>query len=337
MKFAFLVYVSRSGSTLIGRKLAGHSRELVVLPEFRLVDVLMAEGDASVRRLSASRLLALIQIDRQIGALGLSLEELEELAAESVGQGIRALMEKLIERYVARRAPERRDATTVLIKLGTVVYVADKLASIFPEARYVHVYRDPRAVTNSLIRNFRPYFTEQKMGRGDPIYIAQEYSRVVRAVRQLSRFAPVVEVPYERFCARPTEELADIARFLGVAFHAESIAPSFDVADAEQAIHRLVDQPPVLERVSAWHTELPVWAGLAVERTLGGLLGELGYESYFANRIPRVEARAQLLRATLLHLRSTAKHYVRRLAFYRTRPAWLGNRLKLALQRRGRV
>jgi hypothetical protein len=337
MRFAFLVYVSRSGSTLVARTLASHSRELVVLPEFRLVDVLVAEGDASVRKLSAARLLKLVMIDKQIGSLGFSSAELEALAAENAGKGIRALMEALVARYIARHAPDRRDATTALIKLGSVVYIADQLATLFPEAMYLHVYRDPRAVTSSLIRHVRPYFPEQKMGRGDPVFISREYKRVVRAVRELAGRAPVLDVQYEQFCADPTPVIENIARFFGVAFEREASAPSFTVAAAEQGIHQLVDQAPIVERTTAWQTELPGWAGLAVERTVGDVLGELGYQPHFATGVSPAQARAWHARSTLFHMRCTAEHYVRRLNYYRTRPSWLGNRMKLALRRRGRL
>ena len=332
LKFAFLVYVSRSGSTLIARNLAAHARELLVLPEFRLMDVLMAEGEDNVRAMSAERLARVLRIDRQIGELA-PLEEIDDIAAACAGRGIRAVIETLAERYLARHAPERAGATTALIKLGTLVYVAEPLLALFPEARFIHTYRDPRGVASSMLHNQRPYFSQQKMGRGDPVYIAGYYARFMKAVRALAERAPVHEVRYERFCAAARDELVAIAEFLGIAYQDEAIAPSFAIAAAEQKIHRLVDKPPALERVNAWQTELPAWAGLAIERRLGPLLSELGYEPHFVTRTPPREARWLLARAQLSHARLTAEHYLRRLAFYRSRPSWLGNRLKLALRR----
>jgi omega-hydroxy-beta-dihydromenaquinone-9 sulfotransferase len=113
------------------------------------------------------------------------------------------------------------------------------LTSIFPEARFVHVVRDGRAVVQSLMKvefwQARDRMTtpawENGLGEADladwerydraPLALAAvQWRRVVEAAREEARdLAPdrYAEVRYERFVADPHAVLDDIAAFCGLA------------------------------------------------------------------------------------------------------------------------
>jgi hypothetical protein len=160
------------------------------------------------------------------------------------------------------------------------------LSSLFPDARFVHVIRDGRAVVHSLLnvsfwekggRMHEPAW-EGGLGRADiadweqndrsPLSLAAvQWRRVVTSAREeAARLAPdrYGEVHYERFVATPDQVLDELARFC-------ELAPS---ARATEFLRTRVE---LRDMNFQWRERLPE----DDLRTLNGLLGEqlvqLGY------------------------------------------------------------
>ncbi|MEQ1854770.1 MAG: sulfotransferase [Chthoniobacteraceae bacterium] len=97
--------------------------------------------------------------------------------------------------------------------VGATVHVQfHKLHRIWPNARYVHIYRDGRDVANSAMR----------MGWAGNIYVAADMW--LTAVKEWERLRPMLrqdawlEVRYEDLIANPRSELKRICEFIGVEF-----------------------------------------------------------------------------------------------------------------------
>lgn len=319
MEFAFLIYASRSGSTLLARHLDGISDEVLVIPEFRLTDMLMMRAEHRITRLSPAELLKLFRLDYQIANLGLAQEELEMVARECAGKGSRALIEALVARHAARRA---RRPSLVIIKNnfnGFLLRVHERLRDVFPEAAFIHIYRDGRGVVNSLIHTKSSFDPARPMGRGDVLFCARHWCRYLEKVERLVREpgAAVIPVRYEDFVAAPTEVLAAIAaslsRHFGVALAAGGTRSTFKVPERERALHGLVEKEPMPARSEGWKTELKPWEGIAVERIQRESLARYGYGPYFLAGLSRGAKRRALARTQAVHLWLTVAHYLRRL------------------------
>jgi hypothetical protein len=76
MRFAFLIYVARSGSTLLARHLDAVSPDLLVTPEWNAPIAALRLGEPQLRSLDAQALLRFVRLDRQIGNLELDLSQL---------------------------------------------------------------------------------------------------------------------------------------------------------------------------------------------------------------------------------------------------------------------
>src|SRR5215468_7322235 len=103
MRFAFLIYVARSGSTLLARHLDAVSPDLLVTPEWNVPIAALRQGDTRLRALDAEALLRFARLDRQIGNLELDLSQLSASVADVAGAGTRRLVEALASAHAAVR------------------------------------------------------------------------------------------------------------------------------------------------------------------------------------------------------------------------------------------
>jgi sulfotransferase family protein len=312
LRFAFLVYLGRSGSTYLSRQLDGASRDVLVTPELNFVVSAALAGDAAIRALDPDALVRFVRHDLQIANLDLPDEELDALVRGCAGRGVRALAETLVRAHAAKRGREPR---LVVIKKSVAHLAAQKLEAVLPEVVFVHVRRDARAVVNSLVHTESVYDPGMRLGRGDPVHAARLWVRQLDSVAELARREPgrVIEVAYEALIRAPDETLrtlvAELAAKSGVPLRGPAHDAGFAVPERERALHRLVTQHPVEARTEGWQSELGRANGIAVEAIARDWLARAGYPAYFlVGESPGAIAAARL-RAELAHAGITARHY----------------------------
>ena len=311
LKFAFLVYLGRSGSTFLSRQLDGASRDLLVTPELNFVVTAARTGDTVIRSLSPDGLVRFVRRDLQIANLGLPDDELDARVRACAGRGVRELCESLLRAHAAARG---RDPSVVVIKKSVAHLAASALARVFPEVVFVHVRRDGRAVVNSLIHTESVYEPGRMLGRGDPVHAARLWVRQLESVDRLALREPtrVLEVAYEPLVRDPAAAVDGLrqalAERLGVELGAAHSSPDFEVPQRERPVHRLVSGPPVAQRTEGWRGELGRDNGIAVEAITREWLWRCGYAPHFLRHASRIEVARARLRLHAKHLSVTLRH-----------------------------
>jgi hypothetical protein len=122
-------------------------------------------------------------------------------------------------------------APVLLVKSVMVTFMIDELLAWFPDARFVHLYRDGRAVAASwLIKDRHKLDAPRAQAAGLTLsddelldaYLAY-WQASIAAVEQadarhgLTASGRLHELTYEALCADPRGQLAALARFMGVA------------------------------------------------------------------------------------------------------------------------
>lgn len=330
MRFAFLIYVARSGSTLLARHLDAVSADLLVTPEWNVPITAMRLGEARLAALDAVALSRLLKLDRQIGNLELDDGALEAIARECAGRGARALVEALTAGHAARRG---RAPKITVIKNSASLFVADRLVEVFPEAQFVHVCRDGRGVVSSLVHTESSYDPGHPMGRGDPLHCMRLWLRYLDALDAFERRHPgrVVPVRYESFLAEAETGAAaiagELATRLGVELASGAGGGRFAVPARERGLHALVERPPVAARAEGWQRELPRAAGIAIEALGRERLRVLGYPEHFLVGASALRIAAARASTWLRHEVTTLRHGARR----------AGKLVRLALSDRARA
>jgi hypothetical protein len=152
------------------------------------------------------------------------------------------------------------------------------LRRVFPDAQFIHVIRDGRAVVSSMLEQIGRRERRQKRPMGgfakppgwrammrDDLaeQAALQWQAIVRTVReQRAALGPAyTEVRYEALCAHPRDIYRELFRFAGLR--------SDDAA--------LAGIPAQLEQSEGWRERLAPEARASVEKAAGELLRELGY------------------------------------------------------------
>ncbi|WP_141491638.1 sulfotransferase family protein [Longimonas halophila] len=200
----FIVGCPRSGTTLVQRLLSTHP-ESTVLPETFFVRRLMPNHRTLMNPLLQSEHNVLVQAVLQSEAW--SVQDLSEEALHrevqrqpQTGAGVlRAWM------YTAARA---HGVPVVGEKTPDHALQVAALHHALPEARFVHVIRDPRAVVNS--------WRTVPWSSGYVWRDADLWRERVQAVRQAPESAPVHTVRFEQLVQAPATTMQRVAAFLGL-------------------------------------------------------------------------------------------------------------------------
>lgn len=201
------------------------------------------------------------------------------------------LCRDVILRVLERIAARNPGATHVVEKSPGHAVHAPWIHQLLPDARFLHVIRDPRDTVASLLAASRTWGGD--WAPHNPIDAARTWRRHVTEVRRVERDAPhsYREVRYEALKAWPVDELESIACWLGLAW---------DRADCEAAVEACAldklnkkedsgglpvpgeKSPAGFFRrgaVGGWAEDMPRRHAQIVETVCADVMAELGYEA----------------------------------------------------------
>jgi hypothetical protein len=275
-----VVGVPRSGTTLLRMMLDAHP-ELAIPPETGFLPALADLDAGTDPREAAWQIISGFHTWPDFALDADVLRKAVQDAPPTAADAARAFYRLYAERF---GKPRYGDKTPTY---GTDI---DRIGSLLPEARFLHIIRDGRDVVSS-VRGlwFRP---------GDSIEsCAQDWATRLARTRALGSQLPYLEVRYEQLVVQPADTLHAICRFLELtfddrmlAFHqtaasrlaehqARYAADGTLIISKAQRLHnqRFVTQPPRADRIGRWTTELTADECARFESVAGDWLDALGY------------------------------------------------------------
>jgi hypothetical protein len=212
-------------------------------------------------------------------------QRLEEERPENAGDALRAFY-RLYSDKVGK--PGWGDKTPFYVMRMELIQ------ETVPEARFVHIIRDGRAVLLSI--------KDLWFGPSDPEEGAEYWiARIDGGRKQAPRLDHYMEVRYEDIVVDPEPHLRRICDFLDLPWNdrvlnyhrhvddrialeipPEEVAPDGRVVSTaeRQAIMERVSRPPDPSRINRWKTDMPEEDRRKFEAIAGPLLAELGYEPH---------------------------------------------------------
>ena len=301
----FIVGAGRSGTTLLQLMLAGHSR-LHIPPETWFVRGL-------VERLPADQPLDRAQVEVAVAQMtGHERWPDMQFPAVELRRRARALelptlgnLISLVYEWQGQLAGKPR----VGGKTPHYFRILPQLATLFPEALFIHLIRDGRDVAVSWIDAGWNRYHEPDFEWVAAMRARQAWTRSTLAGR-------IHETRYESLVSDPTATLRSICQFLGETFEPAMLdwqqrLPL--VAPRDRHLHRRLSQPLSADSIAVWRTRLRPWELFAIESCIGSWLRSAGYEPHFAGRWrPLLRATATLLRSTSPLLRYAIPRLQRR-------------------------
>lgn len=235
----FLVGAQRSGTTLL-RLMLDHHPEISFPHEFDFAVELMSDTGEWPE---LERYYAFLKAHPSFRRSGLAIDPALDYPS-------------LIESFLRQRQGGKR-----LVAMSVHRH-CDRLPERWPEARYVHLVRDPRDVARSCLG----------MGWAGNAWVAIE--RWLEAQGEWERMRHRIphdrrlEIRYEDLVADPPETLARICELCQVEYSSEMLTYPADTTYS----------PPDPELAAHWKTDLPERAVQLVEARVGSALGRWGYE-----------------------------------------------------------
>jgi hypothetical protein len=253
-----------------------------------LIDASKAPGDP------ATNVANVLIEHRRFGDFGFTAEEIRENFT-----AIQPFDLKDALRYFFRTYAERQGKPRWGDKSPGYGWTMERIDRILPEAYFIHLIRDGRDVSLSLMAK-----------KEDPPKPAQQArhwkSRVAKTRDQGARVRHYIEVRYEdlvtdpeptlhrvcdfirldydqrmlRYYERAEERMAEIKRDMQPGYDLRSDTSRGSVSGERRvAIHKLTSEPPRADRIGVWRREMPDRHRAEFERVAGELLSDLGYET----------------------------------------------------------
>lgn len=268
----FLVSDSRSGSTFLSRLLHRSFPGLAVTPEVSLKWLLVALRNNKRDRTS---LLAALERGRFFESLGLAKQDFPSDAVISDGALV-AYIRQSLAGFVQRSWPDRA-VSKVVVKKGHHAMDAAQLAVLFPEALFLCLYRDPRAVFESKRRTQRPYFPGETMGWAGTALTTYRWCQYTNAMTAIEQTLHACRIRYEDLAAK-TDSVLDRVSSLLVLQRAPLAADDYRISRKEQSIHsRSVIDSIAITGLDSWEKNLTTCELGVVEAVAKRQMQTLGY------------------------------------------------------------
>lgn len=275
----FLAYFSRSGSTFLSSRLDRYEDVGVTVESAFMRTLLLKKGDL-IKASSPDEVYGMLEREARFSNLGLGRDLFSEHLRPGGSYGVGEVARAILGTYFADKKPAAR---VWIVKEGGSGFLVNAISRELPEARFLHVIRDGRAVLNSGLNSIRPYGSGERMAR-DPLAVARVWSGFVDGVDAFRATHPerCLVCRYEDLMADEDAELRRLRLSLGLpAEVSETNGSGYYEAmpEKERSIHRLVSGGAVQGRVDAWKDELGRGDRLVFEYRARKTLHHHGYEA----------------------------------------------------------
>jgi len=184
------------------------------------------------------------------------------------------LLELILRVYFSRVKPSAR---LFVYKKGAFIYRVKTLMKMFPEAKFIYLYRDPRGVYNSQ-KHSRGSTSNQPFAT-NPVTFCKTWARAMQIAQSYESDPRLISVKYEDLVNDSTSVMARVCNFLGVEGEkAEDTVGYYNMIPEDQKhLHTLVKEAPRRDRIYAWQDTLSndeIWI---IERYTARFLRGCGY------------------------------------------------------------
>jgi hypothetical protein len=258
----FIIGCNRSGTSLLRTMLNHHSEVAVPLESIFLVDYLK-----NANRIGIEKQKKYLVREPMLDEWGIKLDP-ERLAKVEDTAGI----VRLVHEEYARKHGKKYWGN----KTPRLTHYGELIKANLPEACFIHLIRDPRAVSLSLANSM--------IHRSNIYFGARRWVRHVRAALKLEKrySKDVLRVYYEDLVKDPEKELRKICKFLKIKYQ-KAMLEYQETANREyrkyhKGAHKNLASLPLTKQIDVWRKRLSKREMRIIEHICGDLMIEVGYQ-----------------------------------------------------------
>ncbi|MFW5944567.1 MAG: sulfotransferase family protein [Bacteroidota bacterium] len=254
-QLCFLTYLARSGSTLLANELDQYESLGVTLEE-NLPDGIKNGRPIELKDInSLNDYLRAAYNDKKFLYWHIDEDKLKKavLRNDRLPIRYRDILRAMHELYFAESGPEM-----VVHKQGNYCLLIDKVKAEFPEAKFLFIDRDPRAIHNSQRKNVRSS-SLRFINRGI-VRFALTYKRMQQIIRHQNRKSYFYVLHYEDLIKNKAHTLQKILRFFEINPAQKLKRQSYHsrIPEQQEHLHKNVGGSLNVDRTEAWKDELEV-------------------------------------------------------------------------------
>ena len=270
----FIGGCSRSGTTLLGAMLGAHN-DIICSPESHFkIDILRALAKGKIAS-QPSTLMALIQQHWRFKIWELDLLPIESFNHDSSGSLLAELLNWIIGQYAQQQ--EKSQASIWVDHTPENIGYAHSLLELFPNARFIHIVRDGRAVAASIM--------PLDWGPNSIMKTSRWWMRMMSfglAAEQALGPESVMRVKYEDLVLNPEATMRAVSHFLKINYQPTMLhATGFNPPSYTTRQHKLVGNRPDASVVNRWESKLTSRQIEIFEHQTRDFLSFLGYPMRF--------------------------------------------------------
>ena len=276
--YLFVVGAARSGTTLLQRMLDAHPLLAVVNETYWLPRKYWERAELTQDEAVTPALFPLLLDSPKLERMGFGETDLRRIAGDGAPIRYVDFVRRLFDEYAARQGKQPVGDKTP----GYVRRMA-WLHELWPEARLVHIIRDPRDVCLSMVdwrggERTAGQFGTWQLDRVVSSALYWRYSVAMGRETGVALGAQVYfEARYEDLVTSTESELGRLCEFLGIQFDAAMQNYHVGRARPKPGRSSKAQWHPPTTGLRDWTTQLAAHAIAAIEVAVGELLGELGY------------------------------------------------------------
>jgi hypothetical protein len=249
-----LVFDSRSGSTFLANLLVKFVGAAIP-PETNFITALLSkyEKETIDNDSDLKQTIDIIYQDNKFSDWKLDRAELENYIDRSFPLTIRDLILEICTLYKQNNYP---NSQFFGLKKGVYLTKHREMKQLFPQAKFVGITRDGRAVFNS--KKHSIYSVTGKPFETDPDRAAKEWCRIYSFLQEVIQKYPteIINIQYEKMIEDPDSVIAELREFFNISEVKEFGDNSYVISERYRNLHKNVKKEPLEKRITAWQQTL---------------------------------------------------------------------------------
>jgi hypothetical protein len=306
----FIGGCDRSGTTLLGSVLGSH-HSILCVPEAQFKYELFVLASQNNKNIDIEKITDFLVRNWRLGLWGIT-EEIKNKFQKSGAEDIASILRWLSARY-GQKIGKTKFSQWIDHTPSNLRHIF-QLLDYFPDARFIHIVRDGRAIAAS------SSFSHLEWGPNTPLEAARFWlEKISYGLAAENTIGPerVIRIRYEDLLLQMNKTLERICDFLKIEVCDEmKKASGFTPHPYTARQHSLVGSPPDPKRAFAWKLSLTTREIEIFESVAGDVLRCLSYKPLFgecARPAKPWERRSMRLRSVILNIANRGRYLVRKI------------------------